>query len=227
MIIPLACGVLLVGVASASATVVHVAGNTLMIDAGRGERNSIDAFLGYRSDGVWRWYVNEEGGTPIAPGAGCAPSGAGEVACTQHAGINRVRATGGNRSDVVAVATWPGFGVRVKANGGKGFDEVVLGGPHPTHGLAIGGPGPDHLYSGDGNDRLAGGPGDDSFTGEGGRDEIIGGAGADSMEGGKGNDTIAARDGERDHFIQCGAGKRDRVTWDRRRDPRPKRCGVG
>jgi Ca2+-binding RTX toxin-like protein len=58
----------------------------------------------------------------------------------------------------------------------------------------------------DGNDTLRGGKGNDKLTG---------GGGVNKYDGGPGNDTINARNGKRE-TVNCGAGKRDKATVDRR-----------
>ena len=69
----------------------------------------------------------------------------------------------------------------------------------------------------DGNDRLNGGAGNDKLYGAGGagNDALVGGKGKNSYSGGAGNDTISAANGVKEK-INCGAGKKDRATADRK-----------
>jgi Ca2+-binding RTX toxin-like protein len=87
-----------------------------------------------------------------------------------------------------------------------------------------GGAGNDKLYGAGGADVLTGGPGRDVLSGGTGRDRLSGGAGSDKLVGGPGrnrynagggNDTINAANGVKDR-IDCGAGRKDRVTADRK-----------
>jgi Ca2+-binding RTX toxin-like protein len=100
--------------------------------------------------------------------------------------------------------------------GGPGND-VLFGGS--AHNLLIGEGGRDFLHGRGGDDELAGGLGDD---------RLIGGAGPDVLGGGGGADTLEAREdrsaGEqpRKDRVDCGDGRRDRATVDRR--DRVRRC---
>jgi hypothetical protein len=76
--------------------------------------------------------------------------------------------------------------------------------------------GPDHLFGGRGNDYLRGGKDFGESLCEG-FDE------ADDLRGGSGNDVLWAADGDRDLYIDCGPGRRDKAVIDRQ-DPRPKHC---
>jgi Ca2+-binding RTX toxin-like protein len=93
----------------------------------------------------------------------------------------------------------------------------------------IGGDGNDTLYGAGGNDNLRGNAGNDRLYGGGGNDTLDGGRGRNSYSGGAGNDVIKSRNGKRER-INCGRGKRDRATVDRKdkvrgceRVRRPKR----
>ena len=85
-----------------------------------------------------------------------------------------------------------------------------------------------YLNGGAGDDVLTGGTERNRLFGEGGRDLIEGGAGPDVLEGGAGADRLEAREdrsaGEtpRKDLVDCGAGRRDRATVDRR--DRVRRC---
>ena len=61
------------------------------------------------------------------------------------------------------------------------------------------------------------------LDGSDGGDTIAGGAGPDVLLGGGGNDAIDSQDGERDPFIDCGPGTRDRATIDLVDRTRPSR----
>jgi hypothetical protein len=79
--------------------------------------------------------------------------------------------------------------------------------------------GPDFLSGGGGNDYLSGGK-DSNRPGGGlcaGFDE------ADELRGGSGNDVLWAADGDRDLYIDCGPGRRDKAVIDPQ-DPTPKHC---
>jgi hypothetical protein len=85
-----------------------------------------------------------------------------------------------------------------------------------------------YLNGGAGDDVLTGDSGSDRLFGERGRDLVRGGAGADALDGGAGADRLVAREDEsagekpRKDSVDCGAGRRDRATIDRR--DRVRRC---
>lgn len=85
----------------------------------------------------------------------------------------------------------------------------------------IGGDGNDRLYGAGGNDNLRGNAGNDRLYGGNGNDTLDGGKGRNSYSGGAGNDVIKARNRKRE-TINCGRGKRDRATVDRK--DRAKGC---
>ncbi len=72
-----------------------------------------------------------------------------------------------------------------------------------------------------GDDVLSGGKGQDCLFGRAGDDRLKGGAGRDRLQGGGGADLLDVRGGGRDR-ADCGPGKRDRVSADRR--DRLRRC---
>ena len=85
-----------------------------------------------------------------------------------------------------------------------------------------------YLNGGAGDDVLTGDTGSDRLFGGTGRDLVRGGAGMDVLEGDAGADRLVAREdrsaGEkpRKDSVDCGAGRRDRATIDRR--DRVRRC---
>jgi uncharacterized delta-60 repeat protein len=78
-----------------------------------------------------------------------------------------------------------------------------------------GGDGNDKLFGAGGNDTLKGGKGNDILNGGRGKDKLNGGKGKDRYRGGSGNDSINAKDGVREK-VDCGKGKKDRATVDRK-----------
>jgi Ca2+-binding RTX toxin-like protein len=78
-----------------------------------------------------------------------------------------------------------------------------------------GGNGNDTLYGAGGNDVLNGGKGKDKLFGGRGNDTLTGGPGVNKYSGGAGNDTVNARNGSKE-TIDCGAGKKDKATVDRK-----------
>ena len=85
-----------------------------------------------------------------------------------------------------------------------------------------------YLNGGAGDDVLTGDTGSDRLFGGRGRDLVRGGAGMDVLEGDAGADRLVAREDEsagekpRKDRVDCGAGRRDRATIDRR--DRVRRC---
>jgi Ca2+-binding RTX toxin-like protein len=78
-----------------------------------------------------------------------------------------------------------------------------------------GGDGDEILFGAGGNDSLNGGKGNDWLFGGRGNDKLTGGPGTNRYEAGAGNDTVSARNGKRE-TVDCGSGKRDKATVDRR-----------
>jgi Ca2+-binding RTX toxin-like protein len=75
--------------------------------------------------------------------------------------------------------------------------------------------GNDRLNGGAGNDKLDGGAGNDSLSGGAGNDKLKGGSGKNSYSAGPGNDSVNAANGVKE-TVDCGAGKKDSVTADRK-----------
>lgn len=135
---------------------------------------------------------------------------------TNTVSVNIVRPTcSGRAAGIVGTAT---------ANvltGTAGADVIAaLGGDDSVRS----GRGSDFVCAGDGNDRVLGENGNDRLFGQAGRDTLLGGRGNDRLNGGSGrniysagagNDIVSARNGARDR-INCGPGRRDRATVDRR-----------
>jgi RTX calcium-binding nonapeptide repeat (4 copies) len=96
------------------------------------------------------------------------------------------------------------------------------------HDVLTGGAGGNRLLGEGGRDVLDGGAGDDELDGGLGNDGLIGGAGPDVLKGGAGADRVEAREdrsaGEqpKKDRVDCGTGRRDRATVDRR--DRVRRC---
>jgi Ca2+-binding RTX toxin-like protein len=61
---------------------------------------------------------------------------------------------------------------------------------------------------------VSGEDGNDALDGGAGNDKLNGGKGTDSYKGGAGDDTITSKDRVKE-TVDCGAGKKDRVTADR------------
>jgi len=75
--------------------------------------------------------------------------------------------------------------------------------------------GADCLVGGGGKDNLNGGKGKDNLKGNGGKDKLKGGKSKDKFSGGGGNDTINSRDGKKGEKVNCGGGRKDKVTADK------------
>ncbi len=123
--------------------------------------------------------------------------------------------------------------------GTTGMDHIVgLDDADEIHGLAdadrLAGdgnftvPGDDKLFGGPGFDTLFGGAGSDLLSGGEDGDQILAdflfNDGVDTVRGGPGGDTVSAAEGARD-LIDCGRGRRDRVTFDAGLD-RIKDCEI-
>ena len=113
-----------------------------------------------------------------------------------------------------------GNGGRDRLSGGAGNDRLTggTGNDRGRGGIGndrlSGNAGIDTLVGDQGRDTLSGGAGNDTLSGGSGNDTISGGAGKNVVSGGAGNDTISVRNKKRD-VVNCGSGRRDRVTADR------------
>lgn len=135
---------------------------------------------------------------------------------TNTVSVNVVRPVCAGRSAGIV-----GTGAANVLTGTAGADVIAaLGGDDSVRS----GRGSDFVCAGDGNDRVLGENGNDRLFGQAGRDTLLGGRGNDRLNGGSGrniysagsgNDIVSARNGARDR-INCGSGRRDRATVDRR-----------
>jgi Ca2+-binding RTX toxin-like protein len=148
---------------------------------------------------------------PNNPTAGddtIAGTSAGETICGLL-GNDSIRGGGGNDTlfgDACGDRAKAVFGARA----GAGGNDTLSGDA-----------GNDTIYGAGGRDRLNGGAGADKLFGGAGNDTLTGGAGVNRYSGGAGSDTVNARNGKRE-TVDCGAGKKDRATVDRR--DKVKRC---
>jgi Tol biopolymer transport system component len=99
---------------------------------------------------------------------------------------------------------------RIKGSAGS---DRISGGRGTARLSGLGGS--DCISGGAGNDVLSGGKGNDTLSGGAGNDRITAGPGRNKVSGGAGNDRINVRNHRRD-VVNCGKGKRDRVTADKR-----------
>jgi RTX calcium-binding nonapeptide repeat (4 copies) len=166
------------------------------------------------SAGQTRYLVRDKL-APVAAGAGCErvdePPAAAAVVCT--AGAIGPQQLGDGDDWITSPGGW--------ASGGDGDDVMTV-----NFGHADGGEGNDVLLVDTGE--AAGEEGDDVLDGGVGNERLIGGAGLDALGGGAGADRLEAREdrsaGEKPKKdrVDCGAGRRDQATVDRR--DRVKRC---
>ena len=96
--------------------------------------------------------------------------------------------------------------------GGDGDDRLFGAGGDDT---LLGGSGLDQLVGGNEDDTLDGGDGKDTLDGGAGNDRLSGDTLVNRYKGGSGNDVLNARNG-RVETVDCGSGRRDRATVDRR-----------
>jgi Ca2+-binding RTX toxin-like protein len=189
---------LLLGAASAQASVLTSSGTVISYIAGQGERNDVlistDTLLGGT---VPVYSFKDTDANPIAIGGGDCQLLNGVGVCLQ-AGITSffVDVRDGDDSAQVAVA------------GNSGTVPVGIG--------AV-------LIGGRGVDVLTGGLGGDILKGNDGRDSLRGRGGADTYKGGRGRDNLQTLDGLRDTFISCGDGEGDVLRKDAI-DPRGNHC---
>ena len=142
-------------------------------------------------------------------------------------GNDTIHGRGGNDTlwgDACNDRAKPVFAARVARDGndrlfGDAGNDALYGAG--GNDVLSGGSGKDKLYGGGGNDKLSGGGGNDTLSGGPGNDKLSGGPGVNRYSGGSGNDSIMARNGRKE-TVDCGAGKKDRATVDRK--DRVKRC---
>ncbi len=117
------------------------------------------------------------------------------------AGIDLIRAEGGDGNDTIRIVETPGNELSAEVLLYGDFATPDGSGPAGEHGddklyagiaggTMYGGPGDDRLRGNDGVDRLYGGSGDDQLTGKDGNDEIYGGDGDDFIKGEQGDDLL-------------------------------------
>jgi Ca2+-binding RTX toxin-like protein len=128
-------------------------------------------------------------------------------------GAGRDSVRGGSARDVLR-----GQSGNDTLSGGGSIDRLV---GSTGRDRLVGGGGADGLAGGASNDSLAGGSGNDSLVGGAGNDRLAGGSGVNRYSAGAGNDRVNARNRRRDR-IDCGRGRRDGATVDRR--DRVRRC---
>ena len=204
----------------------------VVLTAASGETNHLAITEAVVSPGQTRYLVRDKL-EPVVAGSGCErvdePPPASAVVCTAGAigpqqlgdGDDWIAspagwASGGDGDDVMTVS----FG---DAKGGEGDDVLLV-----DTGEADGEEGDDVLIGGrgdSGDDLLScsphrtsgcylnGGPGDDVLTGGAGRDELRGDAGADRLEA---REDLSADEEPQKDRVDCGSGRRDQATVDRR-----------
>lgn len=83
--------------------------------------------------------------------------------------------------------------------------------------------GNDKLHGSGGNDTLNGNEGNDSLFGGPGNDKLNGGPGKNSYRGDDGNDSVNAANKVKGESVDCGKGKKDKATVDKKDKPK-KNC---
>jgi Ca2+-binding RTX toxin-like protein len=105
-------------------------------------------------------------------------------------------------------------------NGSEGIDSLFGSGGDDT---LNGDEGDDSLSGDDGDDTLNGDEGNDALTGGTGDDKLNGDTGKNSYVGGDGDDKINAANTVKGERINCGGGKKDKATVDKKDKPK-KNC---
>jgi Ca2+-binding RTX toxin-like protein len=194
---------------------------------------------------VWDHYITDEAGitTVVTDGPTCYPEGPNLVTCPDGTGLQDTKGLGedfhvflGDENDIFNAASVGEFEVHAGAG-----NDIVIGNDDPSVQPATEDEPQvtyytqDALFGDGGNDRISGRRGPDSLAGGAGADVLIGGNQAtnddfgagvdDTFQGGPGNDKLIADHDDRDQFISCGPGRRDKAFIDRI-DPRPRRCEI-
>ncbi len=152
-------GILLLGAASAQASVLTSSGGIIFYVADQGERNDIVVSTGSLLGGTVPVYTFTDGdANPIAIGGGPCELINGVGMCRQEF-VGSLIIDVRDRDDTAQVAETVGIGA-----------------------LMIGGRGADVLTGGNGNDILKGNDGRDSLRGRGGADLYKGGRGRDNLQ---------------------------------------------
>jgi hypothetical protein len=236
--VAMSIGITLIAAASASASVVRVAGGELQIQGlpgGEGSNISVRyrtpeeaGFLGLSA----RFEVVDEQGALGEPPL-CVNIDRLTVTCDARP-VTLIGADLSDGDDRLFIDHGPHNEVPAfyptSAGGGPGSD-VLRGGPAADRlfgelgrDVVAGGAGMDFLSGGPGSDGLIGFEGNDVLLGGRGNDALFGQKGRDRISGGRGNDILFAGDGFRERTINCGPGGQERAVVDRR-DPRPRGCG--
>jgi Ca2+-binding RTX toxin-like protein len=178
-----------------------------------GDSAGADSLLGNGGDDA----LISEGGTP-ASGPDLLAGGPGndqlvtDYPCAGH------RFSGGSGTDIAGFAR-SSVAIRARLGGLATLASGSCPGGTPT---SVGGD-EEILEGTPAADRLIGSNGPETIWGRDGSDVLVGGGGSDSLQGFAGRDRIDARDGLRDHRIDCGSGDDRRARRDRV-DPRPISC---
>ena len=155
---------------------VSLIGETLTIQAGRGEQN----FLTIQNDGS-NLLIEDTAGLIAIAGVTANLDGSISVAA---AAVNEIRIDARDGNDRVDLAD---LSIPAIVRGGSG-DDVLIGGKGGD--FLLGQSGNDNLHGGKGNDNIRGGTGDDRVWGGMGDDRISGSLGNDILRGGNGDDLI-------------------------------------
>ena len=164
----LACVLLALAPAAASAADVSISGSTLVFAAADGETNNVTVSIGGGN-----YTVVDTGSTVLNYAAPCVAAGPNTVTCAS-AGITALTIDGRDLDDTITVGAGT---VAATINGGAGDDTLTGGSAIDT---LNGGPDADLLDGGAGNDALNGDAGDDTFLGGVGNDAFTGGIGTDT-----------------------------------------------
>jgi Ca2+-binding RTX toxin-like protein len=223
----LVAAIALTAAAPAHAATMGITGTTIVYQAAPGEGNTVAVSL--LPDRV---SMSQTAGV-LAAGPGCSdPDPVLQVVDCPAAGITDVIVKLGDGDDqaLKPATTKPSY--RYQVQGGSGKDGIA--GTTRSDALS-GGTGPDIISGEGGRDKLSGGAGDDSMYGQGrveggpGNDNLVLDAGfgrtdvPSTVFGGGGNDRVNARNKVPD-IINCGAGKKDRTTADKRGDRISSNC---
>ncbi|MGW7464003.1 calcium-binding protein [Streptomyces xantholiticus] len=177
----------------AGATVVEMAGATLLVTADQGMANDITV---RRQGSVVLVSDNADEVRAVAP---CETRSENIAACPLP---TAVQVNGQDADDDITVS--PNLDVPATLYGGDGRDQLD-GGPRADHlvgddptgvfGLTAATPGNDTINGGPGNDTISGLGGNDTINGNAGNDTLNGNEGNDTLNGNTGNDTLAGGSG--------------------------------
>jgi Ca2+-binding RTX toxin-like protein len=171
--------------AGAGASIASISGGDLRFLAAAGETNNLTVSLSGTD------FVLDDPGSTITAMAGCTAVTANQVTCVAASVTGELEVELGDMGDqAVIAASVPQLPDRASISGGAGGDTLTNQSEYETR--TFGDTENDTLIGGPAPESLEGGDGDDALVGNGDGDDLEPGPGTDTADGGPGNDRFEA-----------------------------------